>query len=178
MSDIVVMICGPHHPSVYAERSATCPGVHEDTRCYSRIDHAIRVALAYTAPLIVCGDANEGLDVEAFLARARAAHVSDVHAAVWKHGASNTYHDLEMAVRLLHEESSFANVDIFRLVTDPWHMSRAHVMAQAVLQGAFSSDDAPSLIACMVDPCWHPPLDMLERERQGRHAFETVRSVL
>lgn len=174
LQEVIVMICGPHHLKRDASRDGyVCPAEHEGTRCCSRIDHAIKVALAADAPLIVCGDANEGRDVRAFCERARRAGVRTVCQAVRTDGPSNTFHDLSMAARMATLDPEFAEVRTFRLVTDPWHMPRAAMMAEDVIRSACADAGvAPfDLKTSDVDPCWDPPPDMLQRERAGLLAF-------
>lgn len=158
--EAVVSICGPHH-------DPSCPCYHEGTLCFSRPDFAIREALARQAALIFAGDGNEGRDVRRFGVRARDAGVATVCEAVWtREGASNTQRDIRMALELLRRDPTFADVRIFCLVTDPWHMPRARKMAEAELS------QAPYVLATAeVNPFWQAPLDMLEREHEGLRAF-------
>lgn len=147
--------------------------MHQGTQCYSRIDFAITVAREHFAPLIVCGDANEGRDVRAFCERARCAGVATVCQAVWTGGASNTYRDLEMAVRMLVNDPEFGGTEAFRLVTDPWHMPRAEAMAQRLIREVCAEANRPAffLRTSEVSPYWNPPAWRILNERQGLDDF-------
>ncbi len=164
----VVMVCGPHHPKFTPDGVVLCTAFHQRTRCFSRLDHARRLAGYLESPLLVCGDANGGQDVDAYVAHARAHGIRalPIH---WtgEPRASNTLLDVRLALEALLQSSEM--FEGCTLVTDEWHMPRAFLLAfleslrlckeSGRLQYLLRHDACP--------PTWMPPAEMLARERAG-----------
>ncbi|GEM_PF-1579121 len=168
INEVVVMICGPHHQKEDGSRDGyTCSGTHDGTRCFSRVDAAVAEALRRKAPLVICGDANEGRDVRAFHTRADAWGVASITQLIHPDGPSDTHRDLQMAVQLLLRDPEFAQVTRFVLVTDHWHMPRASMMAVDLIANVYVPAGRMLQFVPSGVHCWEPPLDVLERERDG-----------
>ncbi len=165
----VVMICGPHHPKFAPDGDALCTAFHQRTRCFSRLDHARKVAERLEAPLLVCGDANGGQDVDAYVTHARAygLPVSALHWTGKDPKASNTLLDVRLALTaMLQSSEPFTG---FTLVTDGWHMPRAYLLAFRESLRMCTESGRRQYVA-RFDACpqtWTPPDDMLARERAG-----------
>lgn len=160
------MICGPHH-------DPPCPGFHEGTLCFSRLDHAIRQAHERNAVLLLAGDGNRGADVRRFYRHAYEKGTEKcIVPLIYGKGIGSTLFDVQMALDFLtrqHQARPFENGVELILVTDPWHMERAaHMLAgelrnHAALRASIRTSD--------VEPFWNPPPEAIERERTGLLAY-------
>lgn len=152
----VAMFCGPHDE-----------GNDAPTR---RIDKAIEVALRLGLPLMIAGDGNVGKDVAQFSARARLAGIGVV-VPLYDQDAS-TLSDALCVAEELRRNPELKFVQSLHLVTDVWHMERAHAMLVRELNGQFHAD-SPTVIKCGVDSGPEPAAWVLEGERKGLADYQS-----
>lgn len=112
---VTVMFCGPHYND---------SGVPNDDRFL----RAAKIASYYKTPLLICGDGNNGRDVQWFASRAFKGGLQ----AITKHDPrANTRADAASAVEMLQE---LPHVTQIYLVTTWFHGPRAMLALQQALR--------------------------------------------
>ena len=133
----VVMFCGPRHGDPRVDgQSCPTPMLCEGDVCFTRPMRAVRAAARMKARLIFAGDGHGGMDVRRYMEWAKQQGVEQVYGVIYRDNGlcqGSTLSDARGTARLLFEEPTLQQVGKLYLVTDTWHMPRAHLMLRREL---------------------------------------------
>lgn len=115
----VVMFCGPHYDGCLD---------------FGRFTEALWLAQHYQCHLLLCGDGNSGRDLAVFSERARKT-IPECLVHVCYDARACTRSDAQAAAQALTTESFGMQVEELYLVTDWYHMPRAHAELAKALDG-------------------------------------------
>lgn len=137
---------------------------------HHRVQAGADLALKRGHPVLIAGDANNGLDLAEHEAYARRFGVPSVFRAYDPGG--RTISDVRAAISFLlyglpETHELFRRISGILLVTDQWHLPRALAMLQGELHARLGSDHPYTLDAFGVSGGEPPTEEMLRGEEQG-----------